>query len=96
MHARSSSGAAGFSNAVLRKVADRDLDAWIAELAPDPATSPSKYAEIAFSHPRWVVDELRRALGPEELFALLAADNEPPRVTLVARPGRVDARRAAR
>ena len=88
VHARSSSGAAGFSNAVLRKVADRDLDAWIAKLAPDPVASPSKYAEIAFSHPRWVVDEFRRALGPEELFALLAADNEPPLVTLVARPGR--------
>ncbi len=88
VHARSSSGAAGFSNAVLRKVADRDLDAWIAELAPDPAASPSKYAEIAFSHPRWVVDEFRRALGAEELFALLRADNEPPLVTLVARPGR--------
>ncbi len=88
VHARSSSGAAGFSNAVLRKVAEQDLDAWIGQVAPDPAVSPVKYAEIAFSHPRWVVDELRRALGAEELFALLAADNEPPRVTLVARPGR--------
>ncbi len=36
VHARSSSGAAGFANAVLRKVADHDLDAWIAQLAPDP------------------------------------------------------------
>jgi 16S rRNA (cytosine967-C5)-methyltransferase len=88
VHARSSSGAAGFSNAVLRKVAERDLDDWIAHVAPDPVTSPSKYAEIAFSHPRWVVDELKRAVGARELFGLLAADNEPPRVTLVARPGR--------
>ncbi len=40
------------------------------------------------SHPEWVVDELDRALGrPEELDALLAADNERPLVTLVARPG---------
>jgi len=88
VHARSSAGAAGFANAVLRKVAERELDDWIEELTPDPADSPSKYAEIAFSHPRWVVDEFRKALGAEELFALLAADNEPPRVTLVARPGR--------
>lgn len=88
VHARSSSGAAGFCNAVLRRVTERDLGGWIAHLAPDPSDSPSKYAEIAFSHPRWVVDELRRALGPDELFELLAADNEPPRVTLVARPGR--------
>ncbi len=88
VHARTSSGAAGFSNAVLRRVSERDLDDWINKLAPDPEESPSKYAEIAFSHPRWVVDELRRAVGAEELFALLAANNEAPRVTLVARPGR--------
>jgi 16S rRNA (cytosine967-C5)-methyltransferase len=88
VHARSSSGAAGFANAVLRRVTRHDLGEWIAEVAPDPAVSPSKYAEIAYSHPRWVVDELRKAVGAEELFALLAADNEPPRVTLVARPGR--------
>ena len=88
VHARSSSGAAGFANAVLRRVARQDLDAWIAELAPDQAQSPTRYAEIAFSHPRWVIDELRRAVGPSELHDLLAADNVAPRVTLVARPGR--------
>ena len=65
-------------------------------MAPDPAAHPTDYAEIAFSHPRWVVDEFRRALGAEELFALLRADNEPPLVTLVARPGRSTPGRAAR
>ncbi len=75
-------GAAGFSNAVLRKVAARDLEAWLADVAPDDLA-------VAHSHPAWVVDELRRALGDraDELPALLAADNDPPRVTLVARPG---------
>ncbi|WP_028645315.1 RsmB/NOP family class I SAM-dependent RNA methyltransferase [Nocardioides sp. URHA0020] len=78
---RVSSGAAGFANAVLRKVSAQDLAAWIAQVAPDPAT--------AYSHPAWVVEELRAALGrDDELEALLAADNEPPKVTLVARPGR--------
>ncbi|MBM7520227.1 RsmB/NOP family class I SAM-dependent RNA methyltransferase [Nocardioides nitrophenolicus] len=77
-----SQGAAGFANAVLRKVAARDLDSWLADVAPDDLA-------VAHSHPAWVVDELRRALGgrAEELPALLAADNDPPRVTLVARPG---------
>ena len=43
---------------------------------------------VRFSHPQWIVDELARALDrPDELEALLAADNERPRVTLVARPG---------
>ena len=42
----------------------------------------------AYSHPEWVVEELARALDrPDELEALLAADNTRPRVTLVARPG---------
>ena len=88
VHAAAAPVPAGFTNAVLRKVADRDLDAWIAQVAPDPAASPSRYAEIAFSHPRWVVDELRGRWAPTSSFELLAADNEPPRVTLVARPGR--------
>ncbi|MFB9314415.1 RsmB/NOP family class I SAM-dependent RNA methyltransferase [Nocardioides plantarum] len=87
-------GAAGFANAVLRKVAAQDRDAWVVQVAPPGA----RHAEIAYSHPAWIVAELRRALGPAaqsspsdteaELAALLTADNEPPRVTLVARPGR--------
>jgi 16S rRNA (cytosine967-C5)-methyltransferase len=73
---------------VLRKVAALDLDAWIERVAPDPDTAPVRYASIAYSHPQWVVEELRNAVGRPELHDLLAADNEPPRVTLVARPGR--------
>lgn len=88
VRARSSSGAGGFANAVLRKVAQQDLDAWIERVTPDPRTNPTRYAATAYSHPRWIVDELRSAVGADELFDLLAADNEPPRVTLVARPGR--------
>jgi 16S rRNA (cytosine967-C5)-methyltransferase len=88
VRAKGSSGAGGFANAVLRRVAQQDLAAWLGQVAPDPRVAPTRYASIAYSHPRWVVDELRSAVGAEELFDLLAADNEPPRVTLVARPGR--------
>jgi 16S rRNA (cytosine967-C5)-methyltransferase len=42
------------------------------------------------SHPRWVVDLLDAAAPDDDLDALLAADNVPPRVTLVARPGRAE------
>ena len=81
-------GAAGFANAVLRRVAQQDLDAWIAQVADDP--DPVRRLATATSHPVWVVNELRQSLGSDdgELAALLAADNAPPRVTLVARPGR--------
>ena len=80
---------AGFANAVLRKVAAHDLDGWVRRVAPDPGSDPTGFAAVATSHPRWVVDLMREALGPagSELDALLAADNAPPRVTLVARPG---------
>jgi 16S rRNA (cytosine967-C5)-methyltransferase len=88
VRAKVGSGAGGFANAVLRRVDERDLAEWIDRVAPDPAVAPTRYASIAYSHPRWVVDELRTAVGPDELYDLLAADNEPPRVTLVARPGR--------
>ena len=80
---------AGFVNAVLRKVSADDLDAWVRRVAPDPGTDPVGHAVVAHSHPRWVVEELSAALGPaaDELDDLLAADNAPPKVTLVARPG---------
>jgi 16S rRNA (cytosine967-C5)-methyltransferase len=81
-------GPAGFVNAVLRKVAATDLSGWIRRVAPDPGSDPVGFASVAYSHPRWVVEALTEAVGREdETDALLAADNEPPKVTLVARPG---------
>src|SRR3954464_256423 len=88
VRARVNTGAGNFVNAVLRSVSERDLDEWIEKVTPDERSSPTRYAAIAYSHPEWVVDELREAVGREELHDLLAADNENPRVTLVARPGR--------
>jgi 16S rRNA (cytosine967-C5)-methyltransferase len=71
---------AGFTNAVMRRIAERDLESWMDVLDASQA--------VRFSHPAWIVVELARALGrPDELEALLAADNERPQVTLVARPG---------
>ncbi|MDR7254430.1 16S rRNA (cytosine967-C5)-methyltransferase [Nocardioides sp. BE266] len=82
-------GPAGLVNAVLRKVAARDLEAWVAEVAPDRTEDLHGHLAIAQSHPRWVVESLAEALDGDdaELEALLAADNAAPRVTLVARPG---------
>jgi 16S rRNA (cytosine967-C5)-methyltransferase len=88
VRARVNTGAGHFANAVLRAVSERDLDAWIAKVAPDERSSPTRYAAIAFSHPEWVVDELSEAVGDAELHELLDADNQNPLVTLVSRPGR--------
>jgi len=81
-------GAGGFANAVLRGVSAHDLESWLARVAPDPETDPTGHLVTVHSHPAWVVDQLRHAVGEAELPALLAADNERPAVTLVARPGR--------
>ncbi len=81
-------GAAGFTNAVLRRVAVHDRDAWVRRVAPDPDRDPMGYAEVAYSHPRWIVELLTEAVGGAEIDALLSADNDSPAVTLVARPGR--------
>src|ERR1700730_11794321 len=54
----------GFVNAVLRRVATRDLDAWIQIVAPDRSRDPSGYLAVRHSYPRWIVDAFRDALGP--------------------------------
>jgi 16S rRNA (cytosine967-C5)-methyltransferase len=76
---------AGFVNAILRRVATKDLDTWLGELT---AGRPADEAlAIRYSHPAWIVRALGEAVGPDQLEDLLAANNEPPKVTLVALPG---------
>lgn len=84
-------GRARFVNAVLRRLSQHDLDTWLARVAPPYQEDPEGHLALVHAHPRWVVATLREALGGdrEELARLLAADNERPEVTLVARPGRV-------
>jgi len=83
-------GRAKFVNAVLRRVGARDLTSWVDELAPAYDVDPVGHLAIAHSHPRWVVNAFRDALGGslEETAAVLAADNVAPTVSLIARPGR--------
>ncbi|MFF0988573.1 RsmB/NOP family class I SAM-dependent RNA methyltransferase [Kocuria nitroreducens] len=84
-------GPGGLVNAVLRKVAARDLSEWVAELTAD-ATDETARLGLAHSHPAWVVRALRQALTAHgrdaaEIEALLEADNDAPVVNLVALPG---------
>ncbi|HXP18819.1 MAG TPA: transcription antitermination factor NusB [Streptosporangiaceae bacterium] len=83
----------GFVNAVLRRVAMQDLESWIAIAAPDRAADLIGHLSVRYSHPRWIVAALADALGDDpaaglaETEAALAADLEPPAVTLCAVPG---------
>ncbi len=80
---------AGFVNAVLRRVAGRDLEAWLEIAAPARADDLEGHLAVRYSHPRWIVTALREALGGSlaETEAALAADSERPAVTLCAVPG---------
>src|SRR5580693_4311234 len=82
----------GFVNAVLRRVATRDLDAWIQIIAPDRSRDPSGYLAVRHSYPRWIVDAFRDALGPAaaETEDALAAGNVRPEVVLALSPAPAD------
>jgi 16S rRNA (cytosine967-C5)-methyltransferase len=86
--------AAGFVNAVLRKVSARDFDGWCEEIAKD--ASPFGRLALRYSHPGWIVAAFADALGQDasggdesELAAALAADDERPETHLVGWPGRI-------
>ncbi|MBF9068751.1 RsmB/NOP family class I SAM-dependent RNA methyltransferase [Streptacidiphilus fuscans] len=89
-------GPAKFVNAVLRKISQHDLDTWLEQVAPPYEDDAEEHLGVLHSHPRWVVSALWDALGvwqPDSagrtaMEQLLAADNDRPAVTLVARPGR--------
>ncbi|WP_035795745.1 RsmB/NOP family class I SAM-dependent RNA methyltransferase [Kitasatospora mediocidica] len=92
-------GKAKFVNAVLRRISAKDLDTWIAQVAPPFEKDAEDHLAVVHSHPRWVVSSLWDSLGrwqPDacgraDIEELLRADNERPEVTLVARPGRATA-----
>ncbi|WP_374117191.1 MULTISPECIES: RsmB/NOP family class I SAM-dependent RNA methyltransferase [unclassified Streptomyces] len=90
-------GRARFVNAVLRKIAAQDIDAWVAQVAPPYDDDPEAHLAVVHSHPRWIVSALWDALGGGRagIEDLLEADNERPEVTLVARPGRSTAEEVA-
>jgi 16S rRNA (cytosine967-C5)-methyltransferase len=92
------SRAAGFVNAVLRKVGERSEKDWVARLAPPVDDDPIGNAAFAHAHPRWIAQAFADALGPNasaELDAALAADDARPTVHLLARPGEISAQELA-
>jgi 16S rRNA (cytosine967-C5)-methyltransferase len=83
----------GYVNAVLRRVATRDLDAWLAIVAPDPESDADGNLAVRYSYPRWIVAAYRAALGDAadaELEAALAEGNARPKVTMATLPGGAD------
>ena len=54
---------AGFANAVLRRVAERDLAGWLDEVAPAAETDPVGQLALVHAHPEWIVRAFADALG---------------------------------
>ncbi|WP_225409985.1 16S rRNA (cytosine(967)-C(5))-methyltransferase RsmB [Stigmatella hybrida] len=75
--------AAGFVNAILRKLAS----------LPGPPLPPegdvAEYLSIRESHPRWLVERWLRQFGRERAEAMLVADNQTPPVVIRANSAKV-------
>ena len=84
---------AGFVNAVLRRVATRDLPAWLDIAAPARDADPVGSLAVRYSHPGWLVEAFAAALGEarggslQQTEAALAASSERPTVHLCVVPG---------
>jgi 16S rRNA (cytosine967-C5)-methyltransferase len=87
------SAAAGFVNAVLRRVGEQAESGWVQTVAPAVEDDPVGHLAMAHSHPRWIAQAFADALGGDldELAQALAADDARPLVHLAARPGRISA-----
>ncbi|RKG60367.1 16S rRNA (cytosine(967)-C(5))-methyltransferase RsmB [Corallococcus sp. AB011P] len=75
--------AAGFTNAILRK---------LSELPSPPLPSqkdPVEYLSVRESHPRWLVERWIRQFGRERAEAMLVANNQPPAVVIRANTSKV-------
>lgn len=82
--------AVGFANGVLRRVSEKSFEQWI-DIAEQKVTSKTEFLSIQYSHPEWIVRALTQALAvdglSEDIEDLLATNNHPAFVNLVALPG---------
>ncbi len=82
--------ASGFLNAILRRIARDDWDAWTDRLGS--GSTPLRRLALRSSHPEWIAAAFADALGDDlaDTEAALAADDTRPQTHLVAWPGRID------
>lgn len=84
-----SRSATGFCNGVLRAITRQSSEQWRARVLQSARGADDALAAVT-SHPAWIIRAFRQALAAEgregELQQLLEADNEAPRVNLVALP----------
>ncbi|MCU1559843.1 transcription antitermination factor NusB [Mycetocola sp.] len=85
-----SRSAVGFTNGVLRTISRSTPEEWRERVLAAAKNADDRLA-ADYAHPAWILRALRQALALEgravELPELLAADNQAPRVNLIALPG---------
>ena len=90
---KASQSAAGFVNAVLRRISERSREQWI-DIVLESTDSVDERLSLTYSHPLWIVKSLRAALESrglgDSLEELLVADNTPAKVSVAALPGFAD------
>ena len=84
--------AAGFLNAVLRRVSRDDWAGWTQRLAAESGADQLGALALRTAHPRWIAAAFADALGGDlgEAEAALVADDTRPVTHLVAWPGRIE------
>ena len=88
--------AAGFLNAVLRRVTGDDWDGWTGRLAADTGADELGELGLRTAHPRWIAAAFAEALHDDlhgelrETRDALVADDTRPATHLVAWPGRIE------
>ena len=82
--------ARGLVNGVLRTLARRR------QTPPPPPKGRAARLSIQYSHPRWLVEELLQQLPPDQVEALLAANQEQPPLALRANTLKIEPPELAR
>ena len=80
--------AAGFINAVMRRITQSDWTQWTTQLTQ--GASEQRRLAVQTAHPEWIVGAFADALDGDDVEAALIADDERPRTHLVAWPGVFD------
>lgn len=82
-------GPSGLVNAVLRKVSQRSLDAWLDDLAPGDSDND---LSIRYAHPTWILRAIKQSLATNgrkstDFATVVEANNIAPELNLIALPG---------
>ena len=70
--------ACSFVNGILRQISRRAQ--YFAK--PDKTTQASAYLALQFSHPKWLVEKWQKSFKFERLETMLAANNQPPPISI--------------